>query len=109
MFLVIKIHQVVLKESCSGQDMLKALFQVNYLYWLEKNAGLKARGTSDDCRTGGLLHISLEYMQREFRHVRNDSVAIGWVVDGLIARPLPNRISLGNVVEASPAKQTGKD
>ncbi|XP_065878170.1 protein root UVB sensitive 1, chloroplastic [Euphorbia lathyris] len=88
---------VVLKESCSAQDMLKAVFQVNYLYWLERNAGLKARGTSVDSRMGGLLQISLEYMQREFIHVRNDSVATGWVVDGLIARPLSNRICPGNM------------
>ncbi|KDP37796.1 hypothetical protein JCGZ_06698 [Jatropha curcas] len=91
---------VVLKESCSGQDMLKALFQVNYLYWLEGNAGLEARGTSADCRPGGRLQISLEYMQREFSHVRNDSESVGWIADGLIARPLPNRISPGNL--ASP-------
>ncbi|XP_050230870.1 protein root UVB sensitive 1, chloroplastic [Mercurialis annua] len=88
---------VVLKESYSVQDMLKALFQVNYLYWLEKNAGLESRGTSADCKLGGRLQISLEYMQREFIHVRNDSVAMGWVADGLIARPLPNRICAPNL------------
>ncbi|WCJ29030.1 hypothetical protein M5689_010693 [Euphorbia peplus] len=88
---------VVLKESCSAQDMLKAVFQVNYLYWLERNAGLKAKGTAADCGTGGLLQISLDYMQREFIHIRNDSVATGWLVDGLIARPLSNRICPGNV------------
>ncbi|EEF42558.1 conserved hypothetical protein [Ricinus communis] len=92
---------VVLKESCSAQDMLKALFQVNYLYWLERNAGLDARGTSADCRSGGRLQVSLEYMQREFSHVRNDSISVGWVADGLIARPLPNRIYPGDLVASS--------
>ncbi|TYJ23078.1 hypothetical protein E1A91_A08G166900v1 [Gossypium mustelinum] len=83
---------VVLKESCSPQDMLKSLFQVNYLYWLERNAGIESRGASNDCRQGGRLQISLEYVQREFNHVKIDSESVGWVTDGLIARPLPNRI-----------------
>ncbi|KAM1012187.1 hypothetical protein FF1_042275 [Malus domestica] len=83
---------VVLKETSSLQDMLRALFQVNYLYWLEKNAGYEARGTSVDCKPGGWLHLSLEYVRREFNHVKNDAESAGWVTDGLIARPLPNRI-----------------
>ncbi|KAJ9134892.1 hypothetical protein P3X46_032136 [Hevea brasiliensis] len=91
---------VVLKESCSGQDMLKALFQVNYLYWLERNAGLEASGTSADCRAGGRLQISLAYTQWEFSHVKSDSVSMGWVTDGLVARPLPNRICPGNVASS---------
>lgn len=89
--------QVILKESSSPQDMLKSLFHVNYLYWLEKNVGIKSRSPSDDCRPGGKLQISLEYVQREFNHVRNDGELAGWVTDGLIARPLPNRILPGNV------------
>ncbi|KAK8639928.1 hypothetical protein V6N13_138294 [Hibiscus sabdariffa] len=83
---------VVLKESCSPQDMLKSLFQVNYLYWLERNAGIESRGASNDCRQGGRLQISLEYVRWEFNHVKVDSESVGWVTDGLIARPLPNRI-----------------
>ncbi|PQM36707.1 protein root UVB sensitive 1 chloroplastic isoform X1 [Prunus yedoensis var. nudiflora] len=88
---------VVLKETSSLQDMLRALFHVNYLYWLEKNAGYEARGTSTDCKPGGRLQISLEYVQREFNHVKNDGESVGWVTDGLIARPLPNRVRLGYV------------
>ncbi|GLT77020.1 hypothetical protein SLA2020_486460 [Shorea laevis] len=86
---------VVLKESSSPHDMLKALFQVNYLYWLEKNVGLEERSVSNDCRNGGRLQTSLEYVQREFNHVKTDGESVGWVTDGLIARPLPNRIRLG--------------
>lgn len=88
--------QVVLKETCSQLDMLKALFQVNYLYWLEKNAGIEGRGTLYDCKPGGRLQISLEYAEREFNHVRNDGESVGWITDGLIARPLPNRCRPGN-------------
>ncbi|GAB2272797.1 Protein root UVB sensitive 1, chloroplastic [Dionaea muscipula] len=88
---------VVLKEGASQQDMLKSLFQVNYLYWLENSAGIDSRNVSDDCRRGGKLQISLEYVREEFNHVKNDSELLGWITDGLIARPSPCRISLNNI------------
>lgn len=88
----------MLKENCSQQDMLKALFQVNYLHWLEKNAGIGGRGALVDSKPGGRLHVSLDYVEREFTHVKNDGESAGWVTDGLIARPLPNRIRLGDTV-----------
>ncbi|KMT08349.1 hypothetical protein BVRB_6g140320 isoform A [Beta vulgaris subsp. vulgaris] len=34
---------VILKESASPQDMLMSLYQTNFLYWLETNAGLKSK------------------------------------------------------------------
>lgn len=77
--------------------MLKALFQASYLYWLEKNAGIEGRGTIDDSKPGGKLMLSLDYVEREFNHVKRDSETVGWVTDGLIARPLPNRIRIGNM------------
>ncbi|VFR03544.1 unnamed protein product [Cuscuta campestris] len=86
---------VVLKENSSQQDMLKSLFHVNYLYWLERNAGIVSSGVRSDCRPGGRLQMSLQYVEREFEHVKNDSEVVGWVADGLIARPLPNRICPG--------------
>lgn len=89
------MEQIVLKESSSPKEMLKSLFQVNYLYWLEKNAGIEARGVSMDCKPGGRLQMSLDYVRREFNHVKNDSESVGWIADGLIARPLSNRIRLG--------------
>ncbi|RDY12280.1 Protein root UVB sensitive 1, chloroplastic, partial [Mucuna pruriens] len=92
---------VVLKENCSQQDMLKALFQVNYLYWLEKNAGIGGKGVLHDSKPGGKLHISLDYVEREFNHVKNDGELVGWVTDGLIARPLPNRIRLDNTASSN--------
>lgn len=93
---------VALKDSSSKQDMLRSLYQVCYLYWLERIAGIKSSTIVDDCRPGGKLQISLEYVQREFNHVKNDSETAGWVLDGLIARPLHNRIRVGNETE-SPA------
>ncbi|KAJ8444852.1 hypothetical protein Cgig2_029783 [Carnegiea gigantea] len=88
---------VILKESALPRDMLRSLYQVNFLYWLETNAGVKSRNASEDCRPGGKLHLSLEYVQREFNHVKNDSELAGWVTDGLIARPLPHRICLETI------------
>ncbi|GAB2235522.1 hypothetical protein Droror1_Dr00025947 [Drosera rotundifolia] len=76
--------------------MLKSLFQLNYLYWLGNNAGINSRNVYDDCRPGGKLWISLEYVQEEFNHVKSDSEPLGWLTDGLIARPSPCRMNLGN-------------
>lgn len=101
-FRCLDMDQVVLKETCSQQDMLKALFHVNYLFWLEKNAGIEARSALDDCKPGGRLQLSLEYVQREFNHVKIDSESVGWVMDGLIARPLPTRIRPGYVDSSVP-------
>ncbi|KAL2549976.1 protein root UVB sensitive 1 [Forsythia ovata] len=95
-------NEVVLKECSSLQDMLKSLFQVNYLYWLEKNAGIKSSSSCDDCRPRGRLQISLDYVLHKFNHVKNDGEVAGWVVDGLIARPLPNRVSIGNEAASPP-------
>ncbi|KAG2329870.1 hypothetical protein Bca52824_001050 [Brassica carinata] len=92
---------VMLKESSSPQDMLRSLFQVNYLYWLEKNAGIEATNTYSDCKPGGRLHISLDYVRREFELAKEDSETVGWVTEGLIARPLPTRIRVGYDSEPS--------
>jgi len=94
------LYQVILKESSLPEDMLKSMFHVSYLYWLEKNAGIKTRSVVDDCRQGGKLEISLDYVLREFNHIKKDGELAGWAVDGLIARPLPNRIRPGNVSSA---------
>ncbi|CAI9095028.1 OLC1v1030880C1 [Oldenlandia corymbosa var. corymbosa] len=84
---------VALKESCTPQDMLRSLFQVSYLYWLENNAGIKSSSAAVDCKPGGRLQMSLEYTRWEYDHAKGDSEAAGFVTDGLIARPLPYRIS----------------
>ncbi|XP_068654327.1 protein root UVB sensitive 1, chloroplastic isoform X4 [Aristolochia californica] len=83
---------VILKEGLSPDDMLKSLFHVNFLYWLERNAGIESRGTVDDCRPGGRLQVSLDYVEREFNHVKLDGQVVGWAMEGLIARPMPNSI-----------------
>ncbi|KAK4349436.1 hypothetical protein RND71_032191 [Anisodus tanguticus] len=95
---------IVLKESSSPQDMLKSLFHVNYLYWLENNAGIKSSSVANDCRPGGRLQISLEYVEREFNHVKSDGEVAGWVTDSLIARPLPNRLRLDYAAVSSVAE-----
>ncbi|XP_047064486.1 protein root UVB sensitive 1, chloroplastic-like [Lolium rigidum] len=87
---------VVLKEGSSPEDMLKSIFHVNYLYWLEKYMGFKPFNVASECRPGGRLEASLDYVQREFTHVKLDGSNSGWVMDGLIARPSPVRIRLGD-------------
>ncbi|WVZ85894.1 hypothetical protein U9M48_032752 [Paspalum notatum var. saurae] len=89
---------IVLKEGSSPEDMLKSLFHVSYLYWLERYMGFKAsNNVASECRPGGRLEVSLDYAQREFSHVKRDGSDGGWMMDGLIARPLPVRIRIGNV------------
>lgn len=86
---------VILREGCSPHDMLKSLFHVNYLYWLERNVVMKSRCIADECKPGGRLQISLDYVQREFSHIKQDGLQGGWLTeDGLVARPLPSRIQL---------------
>ncbi|KAM0915010.1 hypothetical protein ACQ4PT_011134 [Festuca glaucescens] len=87
---------VILKEGSSPEDMLKSIFHVNYLYWLEKYMGFKPFNVAAECRPGGRLDASLDYVQREFTHVKLDGSNSGWVMDGLIARPSPVRIRLGD-------------
>ncbi|GKC53372.1 pentatricopeptide repeat-containing protein [Tanacetum coccineum] len=70
---------VILKDVCTPQDMLKSMFHVSYLDWLEKNVGLNSTGISDDCGPGGMLQISLEYVEREFNHAKRDGELAGWV------------------------------
>ncbi|XP_015691394.2 protein root UVB sensitive 1, chloroplastic [Oryza brachyantha] len=89
---------VILKEGSSPEDMLKSLFHVNYLYWLEKYMGFKPSDVASECRPGGRLEVSLDYTQREFSHVKHDGSNGGWVMDGLIARPLPVRIRIGDAL-----------
>ncbi|GJU99144.1 ribonuclease H-like domain-containing protein [Tanacetum coccineum] len=59
---------VILKDVCTPQNMLKSMFHVSYLSWLKKNVGLNSTSISDDCGPGGMLQISLEYVEREFNH-----------------------------------------
>ena len=92
---------MVLREESRPEDMLKSLFHVSYLYWLERNLGSEPRGIVEDCGRAGRLRMSLDYAQREFVHVQDDGRRLGWAMEGLIARPLPTRIRLGGV-ESSP-------
>lgn len=100
MGLSFELDQVIFKESSLPQDTLKSMFHVSYLHWQEKISGIKTRSLFEDCRRGGKLQISLDYVLRGFNHVKKDGVLAGWAVDGLIARPLPNRIRPGNVSSA---------
>ncbi|URE17056.1 Vitamin B6 photo-protection and homoeostasis [Musa troglodytarum] len=87
---------IILKEGCLPDDMLKSLFHVNYLYWLERNVDMESGSAADECKPGGRLHISLDYVQREYGHIKYDGLQSGWITDRLVARPLPTRIRQGS-------------
>lgn len=91
-------YHVILKEGSTPQDMLKSVFHVNYLYWLEKNVGIEPASAVEECKPGGRLQISLDYVQREFTHIKHDGSECGWSTDGLIARPLPSRVRIGQLM-----------
>nr|GEZ49015.1 hypothetical protein [Tanacetum cinerariifolium] len=76
---------VILKDICTPQDMFKSMFHVSYLYLLEKNVGLNSIGISDDRGPGGMLQISLEYVEREFNHAKRDGVLAGVENSGMNA------------------------
>ncbi|KAK6945689.1 hypothetical protein RJ641_013233 [Dillenia turbinata] len=75
----------IILSYCTPQDMVKRLFHANHLHWLER-FGIKSRRALEDCRIG------VEYVQSEVNHVKHDAGVVGWPTDGLIAKPLPNRI-----------------
>lgn len=58
--------------------------------------GFKPFNVASESRPGGRLEASLDYVQREFTHVKLDGSNSGWVMDGLIARPSPVRVRLGD-------------
>lgn len=41
---------------------------------------------------GSLLRLTHEYMQQHFENIKHDLGAAGWICEGLIARPAPNRL-----------------
>ncbi|KAJ6799560.1 protein root UVB sensitive 1, chloroplastic isoform X2 [Iris pallida] len=106
-YILTEIHgrfYVILREGCSPQDMLKSLFHVNYLYWLERNVVMESKCIAEECKLGGRLQISLDYVEREFSHIKQDGLRSGWLTeDGLIARPSPCRIQLGYTDSSQPS------
>ncbi|KAH9321142.1 hypothetical protein KI387_015781, partial [Taxus chinensis] len=89
---------VMLKSGASPQDMLRAMFQVCHLYWLERHLGIKSRNIINDCKPGGKLMRSLEYMEREFDSFQQNATIVGWLPDGLVARPLPFRLHVDDIL-----------
>ena len=53
---------------------------------------MESGSAADECKPGGRLHISFDYVQREYGHIKYDGLQSGWITDGLVARPLPTRI-----------------
>lgn len=86
--------QVVLKESVTPRDMLRALFQVTIMRDLSVTDANPSsyRTLVGDCRKGGILEVSHSIMSEKFEQMQQRLSLAGWVSEGLVARPSPNRL-----------------
>lgn len=72
--------------------MLRAMMQAIYLNHLEGTGFTSKRDLVHDSRSGGVLRVSHAYMAKQFEQIKQDLGAAGWICEGLIARPAPNRL-----------------
>lgn len=86
------VVQVVLKEGATPRDMLRAMTQAIYLNHLERTGFTSKRDLVHDSRSGGALRVSHAFMTQQFEQIKQDLGAAGWICEGLIARPAPNRL-----------------
>lgn len=93
--------QVVLKEGATPRDMLRAMMQALYLNHLEGTGFTSQRNLLHDSRKGGVLRVSHDFMAQQFEQIKQDIGAAGWICEGLIARPAPNRLLEGVTPAAS--------
>jgi hypothetical protein len=84
--------QVVLKEGATPRDMLRAITQAIYLNHLQRTGFSSQRSLMHDSGSGGVLRVSHDFMAQKFEQIRQDIGAAGWICEGLIARPAPNRL-----------------
>lgn len=83
---------VVLKEGATPRDMLRAMMQAVYLDHLKGTGFTSQRNLVHDSGNGGVLRVSHDFMAQQFEQVQQDIGAAGWICEGLIARPAPNRL-----------------
>lgn len=90
--LSVLLTQVVLKEGATPRDMLRAMVQALYIYHLQSSKIASGSNLVQDCNQGGVLRVSLEYMEQQYERIREDFGTGGWICEGLIARPASNRL-----------------
>ncbi|KAG0563427.1 hypothetical protein KC19_8G030500 [Ceratodon purpureus] len=83
---------VVLKEGATPRDMLRAMMQAIYLNHLQGTGFTSQRSLIHDSGNGGVLRVSHDFMAQKFDQIRQDIGAAGWICEGLVARPAPNRL-----------------
>ncbi|GJW26934.1 RNA-directed DNA polymerase, eukaryota [Tanacetum coccineum] len=66
------------------RDIERCMYTARHAQVDVKNVGLNSLGISDDCGPGGMLQISLEYVEREFNHAKRDGELAGWIRDSLL-------------------------
>lgn len=84
--------QVVLKEGATPRDMLRAMMQAIYLDYLQGTGFTSHRNLMHDSGNGGVLRVSHDFVVNQFEQIRQDIAGVGWICEGLIARPAPNRL-----------------
>ncbi|KAG6557415.1 hypothetical protein Mapa_000684 [Marchantia paleacea] len=82
---------VVLKDAASPRDMLRAMVQLMYIYNSDKDQNMSA-GIIRDCSRDGILRVTYNLMDKNFDSITGVLAEGGWVSDGLVARPAPNRL-----------------
>lgn len=83
---------VVLKEGATPRDMLRAMMQAIYLDYLQGTGFTSHRNLMHDSGNGGVLRVSHDFVVNQFEQIRQDIAGVGWICEGLIARPAPNRL-----------------
>lgn len=66
--------------------------QAIYLNHLQGAGFTSQRSIMHDSGNGGVLRVSQDFMAQKFEQIRQDIRAAGWICEGLIARPAPNRL-----------------
>lgn len=84
--------QVVLKEGASPQDMFRAMVQAVYFLNFSSDRFVLSGDLVSDCKTGGILQVTHDLMDKNFESITHALSAAGWVSDGVLARAAPNRL-----------------
>ncbi|KAL2619915.1 hypothetical protein R1flu_000120 [Riccia fluitans] len=87
---------VVLKDTASPRDMLRAMVQSIYMYNYCQGREDASGGVIKGCSSrDGILRVTYNLMDENFDRITAALADRDWVSDGLVARPAPNRLTEG--------------
>eukprot|EP00252_Welwitschia_mirabilis_P025447 TRINITY_DN7938_c0_g1_i2.p1 TRINITY_DN7938_c0_g1~~TRINITY_DN7938_c0_g1_i2.p1 ORF type:complete len:209 (-),score=41.98 TRINITY_DN7938_c0_g1_i2:571-1116(-) len=81
------LSNALLRTGASPSDLLKALFQATYLYYIKRD-----EQPIIDREQGSPLAISYDFVLKELPNIQRMAEAKGWHSEGLVAMPLPFRL-----------------